>query len=366
MKDKFNFSKQDTLYFKGVAILMIVIHNYFHRYPGFKIENENIFMKNNLHKFYEHLLNFNFIEVFSAVFSYLGHYGVQVFIFFSAYGLSIQYARKLRTDKEFIIYRLKKIYFLLLFGALSCILVYLLLGHSISVKTLVIKFVLLSSTITGFSLRQMYNMFSGPFWFFALIIQLYILFPFIWKLVNHIKSKNIWILFMGSYLFIYFIYFADIGAEWVFFNNDFGGLTPWGNIIGHFPEVILGVYMAIYKKINFSIPVLILSGAVFIGSQLTIYLFPLGFLSMTILLIQLISFFNKKTKGLIKKILIYTGTVSMILFIVNGPLRVFSYTEVVHGLKIGFYRFPLFIIFLFVLSHILYFIYKQLTIRLKI
>lgn len=365
MKESY-FSKTETLFFKGTAILMIAIHNYLHRYYG--LENENSFSEEKVYRFMELMSSLDFYKILTALFAYLGHYGVQIFIFFSAYGLAIQYSKCSVSDKTFIFQRLKKIYFLLGFGIISCILIYMFLGNPISLSKMAVKTILLSSTITSFSFRQMYNMFSGPFWFFALVIQLYILFPFLYRLVTRfITGNKIWILFLISYFLIYIIHFSSIGEHWSIAGNDFGGMTPWGNIIGHLPEVLLGILMATYRKTSFKITRLATASVVFVVSQFNEYWFPLSFLSVTVLLIQSVSWLEKKMKNTkLKNIILYTGSVSMIIFVVNGPLRAVPFAAYEYGLETGVLRLPLYILLLFAVSHVLYLIYNYLTKKLKI
>ena len=112
------FTKNDTSIFKGIGILMIVLHNYLHFEKGFFLENEAVFNPNNVKSFMQLMMPLKWYESFSAVFAFLGHYGVQLFIFFSAYGLAIQMSK---NDKKFnyiqyLLPRLKKLYFLLFFG----------------------------------------------------------------------------------------------------------------------------------------------------------------------------------------------------------------------------------------------------------
>lgn len=366
MTDKKFFSKEDTLFFKGIGILLIAVHNYFHLFPGFSIQNESSFSRKNLLSFLEYMSSFDFNQIFAGSFSFLGHYGVQIFIFFSAYGLAIQFGKGIRTDKEFIFYRLKKIYFLLAFGFVCAMGIYALFGAEFSVKNTVIKFFLLTSTVSGFSGAQMYQMLSGPFWFFAVIIQLYVCFPFLYRLIGRFNLKNSWTLFLGSYIIIYALHFLNIGEDWIVSGYEIGGITPWGNLIGHLPEAILGIVMAQNGIIRFKPIVWISALVIFFGSQCIEALFPLSFLMITILLIQSIYFIDVSVRGSLRKAILFTGTISMVLFLINAPIREFQFLSREFGLESGVLKFPVFILLLYLMGYLLFLLYDFLRKKAKL
>ena len=75
--------RRDALALKGITISAIALHNDFHLLPPIK-ENEFYF---DLQRFFVFLSGLREIaHALQAVVSYLGHFGVQVFIFLSAYG----------------------------------------------------------------------------------------------------------------------------------------------------------------------------------------------------------------------------------------------------------------------------------------
>lgn len=157
-------NKVDTDYYKGMAILMIAIHNYFHVRPGFGLENEMNFSSDKLWRFLNYFSNFDLDHWLAALFGYLGHYGVQVFIFISAYGLSIQYSKAQMSDLSFVARHLKKVYLLMLFGIALKVGGSIVLGKSVySVERVFHDTVLLGSTLNTFSRHHLYDLFAGPF-----------------------------------------------------------------------------------------------------------------------------------------------------------------------------------------------------------
>lgn len=339
------FTKTDTTFYKGIGILLIVFHNFFHTPKQFGLENEEWFNPENVHLFLGFFSEFNLTNWISAIFGFLGHYGVQLFILFSAYGLTVQFSRKTTSTLKFVTHRLKKIYFLLFFGIVVNIFIYWAQGQPLSLYDILKKSFLLGTTASSFTNWYLYGMFAGPFWFFALIIQLYVLFPFFYKLITSFDLKKIWIPFVGAYILIYPLHYLTA-------DNHF---SLFGNVFGHLPEVFLGIAMAHFQFKSFKKIILLVAAAVFILSQFFEIFFPLSFLMVTVLLLGMVGFLRKNTKGNFEKFILFTGEISMILFIVNGRFRfsnIFSDFSLV--------QFSYYLPLLFGLSYILYLIYNYL------
>ena len=90
-----SINKTQTNVLKGVGILLIVLHNFFHTVNPSSGENEFTFDLQYTKNFY-HILTDSFIEVLNIMFSFFGHYRVQIFIFISGYGLAKSYLTKKR------------------------------------------------------------------------------------------------------------------------------------------------------------------------------------------------------------------------------------------------------------------------------
>lgn len=76
---------------KGIGILLIILHNYFHTFPEFPPECEFKYAPENVSRFTEAMLSGNLRIIILSLFSFLGHYGVSIFVFVSGYGLSKRY-----------------------------------------------------------------------------------------------------------------------------------------------------------------------------------------------------------------------------------------------------------------------------------
>ena len=78
----YSISKDDTSLIKGLAIFCIVLHNFFHWMPPSPGENEFVFDE-RIHNNFFSILTSTPTEIINVLFSYFGHYGVQIFIFIS-------------------------------------------------------------------------------------------------------------------------------------------------------------------------------------------------------------------------------------------------------------------------------------------
>ncbi len=349
------FSKEDTSLFKGIAILMIVIHNYLHLEPGFFLENEAVFDPKNVRDFINFMIPLRWYESFSGIAAFLGHYGVQLFIFFSAYGLTMQMQKADNRENyvQYLWHRLKKLYFLLLFG----ILVFLALNYISNGsfygfgRTLKDTFMLVTS-FANFTNSTLYKSFSGPFWYFGLMVQLYLIFPLLFRLV---KKINIYIILGSVLILISALYLIDR-------KNDF---SVFGNVIGHLPEVFLGIYFAQKGIIKPNMILFFGSIGVFAISQFYGTVFPFSFLAITIVLLYIISSLIPAMNNYFKRTLIYIGEISMILFIVNGPMRGLSFFSKI-GTELRAERVFLYLIILFALCHFLHRIFIYLFAKLKV
>ena len=306
------YTKRDTSILKGFAILCIVFHNFFHWLPPSPGENEFVFSALRIQQFF-HLLGEQPAEFANIILSYLGHYGVQLFIMISGFGLAMSMMRKEQSWGVFVLDRLKKLYPLLITGIVVFILATIVLtGHSLKAdewrelgwKMLFIHTLLPNS---GISL-------NGPWWFFGMIFQLYLLFPWLYRLIRRWKGMG----FAGVCLVSYGLIFLFLKVF-----NLHGGFIVMQNSIGHLPEFCLGILLAfsVDKRIHWLW--LILAVAMFCLGNVFSWAYPFTFLSLT--LIAVFAYQGLKSlpgkKGWIGNPLAYFGALSMMLFVVNGPFR---------------------------------------------
>lgn len=89
-------SRNDTAFLKGIAILMIAVHNFCHWLPRCVPENEYTFDAGRIGQYLVYVAQGGPHLVLNF-FSHYGHYGVPLFLFLSGYGLVKKYEKPMTT-----------------------------------------------------------------------------------------------------------------------------------------------------------------------------------------------------------------------------------------------------------------------------
>lgn len=345
------FSVEQTTVLKGIGILMILFHNYLVYQPDSFFFNEESFKAENLPKFLNNLWPTQWYESFSALCVFFGHYGVQLFIFCTAYGLFRVYQKKPLTHyKRDLKKRLSKLLVLIGLG-IVCYLIYHYFhyGKLYPPKLILKNFVLLLTTAGVFNKDWLYSMFSGPFWYFGLTIQLYLLYPFLHRIFMKLGVTKCIIL---AYLLIYPLYYWDYQSQF----------TVFGNLLGHLPEVILAFYLAKNGLSALRLPVILAALLLYPLTQYSIYFYPLSFVCILILMIAVFKWAVPKLPQLAYNNLLYIGEISMIIFILNGFLRFASFVHISNSI-LRAERIFLYAILVIIISHFVNKIYLLLLKR---
>ena len=309
-----SFTKDDTLIYKGIGILLIVFHNFFHKMPLLEEkENEWTFASERVVDFYQTFIQ-NPFDCFNVLLSYFGHFGVQLFIFISGIGLALSMQHKTRAWKVFMVERLKKLYPLLIMGFVFLFFYAIIIDHRLLLWHRYLEFLYKLLFVHTFISKSGVSL-SGPWWFFGLIFQLYVLFPLLFKVIKKYNIKAFVFICLGSYLWIYI-------SQYVYAPS--GSVYLLQNAPGHLPEFAFGILLALNpgKRIHFSW--VVLSLILFSLGNFYKPFFPLTFLSITVVmywtLTKIIPFILTKTQRL-KTVLFYYGSISMIIFVIHGELR---------------------------------------------
>lgn len=173
---KYQINLDETLALKGISILVIILHNFIHRFPGVIVENQHIFsMERNRELITRFSEQWN-SDLFLDLISHYGHYGVPVFVFLSGYGLVVKYENDHGAPigfHKFIKRHVCKLWLLLL---PLLVLHFLFLG--IKEPGYFQEHWLDFALMTGFvgNLNPDSYIFHGPWWFFSLIMQLYVIY----------------------------------------------------------------------------------------------------------------------------------------------------------------------------------------------
>ncbi len=165
-----------------MAILLIVLHNFYHVLPqapienefSFNIENTNYYLKTVIDSFSSTSLT----SLITDFFSFFGHYGVALFIFLSGYGLTIKYSSKEFPNAEKIHFIWKRILrfwkVIIPLIPLSVLVKMIKYGNGLwETLTDHIGEYLSIITFTQTLIPGKEFVVSGPWWFFGAILQLY-------------------------------------------------------------------------------------------------------------------------------------------------------------------------------------------------
>ncbi|MDF1642861.1 MAG: acyltransferase [Pseudomonadales bacterium] len=312
-----SLDKNDTNLYKGIAILMIATHNFMHLFPAPK-ENEFEF---NPNRFFDLLyLVINESENILRVFlSFFGHFGVQIFIFLSAYGFTKKYLNRQPNYWLFIWKRIFKIYPAFILGILAWAIAagWVNGNHGIlgpikiiywDIGDLLLKLSLTSNFISGKSLSIV-----GPWWFIPFIFQFYFIFP----LLRYLYSK--W----GAPILLAI---SVAGIVITYLNHGrIGDLNIYFTVLGHLPEFCLGIYLAGKEgeKIKISWTIILAALVLYFLGNIYESFWYVNHISFLILLLVV---FNSvigsvKKRARINKSILFIGGISMPIFLVNGFLR---------------------------------------------
>ena len=288
---------------------MIVFHNFFHLVAPQGGENEFSFSEIYLSNFFTNIGS-DPINSIQYLFTFFGHYGVQLFVFVSGYGLMKVYGKKIIKFGSFIRKRLIKIY-----PAFTIAIILLLIYQYVifdmeftrrTFASVVIRYTQIANWIPG----KIFTL-SGPYWFYSMIIQLYLLFPLLVIIQKRFKY-GLWTVLLITYALLIGTndYFNSIELSWYY------------NFLGNLPVFIIGMLMANSKKLFLPKSLWLISIAVFILSQLNPVLWHLSqvaFVFMTLL--PTIWLFHRLKSSLVTRFLLITGHLSMYIFAIHGFLR---------------------------------------------
>ena len=311
---------------RGIAIAGIVLHNYCHWLRPIVKENEYQFNQHNV-DWFNNVMAHGFNErTFFHLLSFFGHYGVPIFLFLSAYGLVMKYeGAKTQslpdsgsTNKpnvlSFLRYHWLKLFRMMIVGFAAFVLVDAITEgqHHYEVMDIVAQMGLFNNFLPN----PDDIIWPGPYWFFGLMLQLYI----VYRLFLYRKGWT-WVVAFITVCTIIELLCEPNGEllnRWRY--NFVGGMLPFG----------LGLLYAKYMR---SVSLRIY-GATFIVSLLFIrfgsnhfftWLFvPMFVCAAGVSFVKLLSYWNtrypKYTFG-IAKTFDWLGVISAALFISHPITR---------------------------------------------
>jgi peptidoglycan/LPS O-acetylase OafA/YrhL len=301
----------ETEIYKGIAIVMIMMHNFLHWLPPQIGENEHNFDLKRVEIFGQILIDTP-QYIFQSLISFWGHYGVQIFIFLSAYGLSKRYAKEGIVYWSFLRVRVTKVYLPFLFSLIvwfgySILMHESLYGAIASVQRhsleLFYKLTLVSNFIPG----ELYTI-SGPWWFLSFIVQVYVVFPFVKRLFEAYGIKALIALSLGSLVLAGFL-------------APYLKISLAATVLVHIPELALGIYMASRTNFSLSYGVIGFVILVFVVSNFDGSVWYLGFVSALIVQLIVLQGILRRMRGVMTDLAAYIGSISIYIFYINGFMR---------------------------------------------
>lgn len=312
---------RDTTVLKGLAISAIVFHNFFHAVSPVG-QNEFTFDPARFQRLLAALSHGSL--AIQALFSFFGHYGVQVFIFLSAYGLTKSYWDKPQRWTTFMAGRVRKLYPAFGLAVIPwSVAVSFQMGLGAFMQKagleIALMFVGLSTFLPGRGLPPV-----GPWWFIPFVVQLYA----IWFLLRKLAARTGWRgLVVLSILCLAVTYVADpLLGRWSINLLE----TP----IGRMPNICLGIVAARYP-IRINGPLALASFAVFLAGCRFALVWPFSFLAALVVMLWMYGTMRTALRRM--RLLELIGHYSLLIFLLNGIVRdQFASPELSPAAQLGF------------------------------
>lgn len=305
-------SKDDTSIFKAIAIILIVLHNYYRWVEPITGENEFYFNESYIRKSLD-LLSTNLFQFFNVFFNYIGHFGVQIFIFLSAYGLTKGYlGKKSFSYQNYIYKRFRKIYPTLLLSAFAMIIFNIAAHGNLPSKGTLIDIGIQLSLLSTF-MPEKALVVVGPWWFFSFIFQFYLVFPLLLKFLKKNKNAALIIVSLIGYVLVIFVNPLLLKYK----------INMMQTVFGHLPEICIGIWFASHKQFKLNLLIYILFWGIFLLGNYYKAFWYLSHLSFIVVVFPILHWLSRYIGrfNIANKILLFIGTVSVYIFATHGFLR---------------------------------------------
>jgi peptidoglycan/LPS O-acetylase OafA/YrhL len=305
-----HLGRDETDLYKGVGILLIVLHNYFHWVRPSTGENEFNFSRRRTVALLDGLWQ-QPLESINLLFDYFGHYGVQVFVVLSAYGLARAYPKPAAGWLRYMARRLAKIYPAFLLAVLAHLLFVVTLWN----EHLAWFFKVYALKLSGLSAFVPHMQFSlvGPWWFFSFIVQFYAVFPLLRRVDQRFGTRGLVAVGAGGLA-------VTTAANPYLLPN---GLNLYLTVIGHLPVLCLGLYLArtglqvIDRRAGLAAGVIL---ALALGLDAAWLFAPIAVTILFLLgLPRLLGLLRRWPPAL--RFVSYCGAISLPLFAIHGMMR---------------------------------------------
>ncbi len=302
---------------RGLAIIGIFLHNYCHWLGPVVKENEYTYSQHNV----------DWLEAVMAspdqllpahLLSFFGHYGVPVFLFLSAYGLELKYGSSLYVSPwRFVKYHWKKLFSMMLVGFVCFTVIDALTPGRwhYTFQQVAAQLAMVNNLLTD----PDHNIWPGPFWFFGLMLQLYVVYRLLLYKRHWAWTAGAMAVCLGVQLAL-----APESDQLNWYRYNFmGGMLPFG----------LGLLYARYGNriilTRLNVPGLLMSVVVcallvkwMSGNFVLWSLAPLVVCAFCVYLVKVVSHASRTAVGSrLMAALVWTGDISAALFVVHPTLR---------------------------------------------
>ena len=302
---------------RGLAIIGIFLHNYCHWLGPVVKENEYTFSQHNVDWLTAVMASPDGLLPAHLV-SFFGHYGVPVFLFLSAYGLELKYGRSLYAPAfRFVAYHWKKLFSMMIVGFVSFTIVDAMTPGRwhYTLTQVVAQLAMVNNLLPD----PDHNIWPGPFWFFGLMLQLYVVYRLLLYKRHWAWTAGAMVVCLGVQLA-----FASESEALNWYRYNFmGGMLPFG----------LGLLYARYGNriilTNLNTLSLLVS-VVFCGfmvmwmsaSYLLWSVVPLVVCILCVYVVKLLSQAARRPVGAwLMERLVWMGEISAALFVIHPVLR---------------------------------------------
>lgn len=324
--DRGLLSRSECHALRGLAILGIFLHNYCHWLGPAVKENEYQFFRSNVEGL-RHALGCPDTWLPVHLISFFGHYGVPVFLFLSAYGLTMKYERTRRryddpqprdaSPAAFVRFHFLKLFRMMIVGFVAFTMLDAITpgSHTYHLMDIVAQMGMFNNLLP----TPDRIIWPGPYWFFGLMLQLYIVYRLL-------LFRRHWAVTVGLMVVCTVIQMGcDPESEalnrWRY--NFVGGMLPFGAglLYARYATGLLscrdGVGHARFDTLNLMVSVVLIFLLSF--TYWTWYLVPLCVCSASIACVRLVG----ETPWLdgVGRILVWTGTLSAALFVCHPITR---------------------------------------------
>ena len=306
---------------KGIAILGIMLHNYCHYVKNIVRENEFTWQQSKCDRLWEVLQQPDDLLPMH-LFSFFGHYGVTVFLFLSGFGLVMKYEHETSPDSSplgtqggvwrFLRYNYLKLFRLFIVGFVLFVMLDAITPGMHRYKAY--EVVAMLGMYANFLENPSQVVWPGPYWYFSVTLQLYILYRLVFYRWRH--WGVIVALMVGCWLWQVYCYDDMVMLERLRYNLV-GGLLPFGMgvLLARF-----GPMMQSVKSVQSVVLLFVLILTVVLGLMFSVFSFhtwlwvPALAVVGTIALVKLIPQF-------VMPYAVWLGSVSAAIFVMHPLVR---------------------------------------------